>query len=146
MEFWRRLGWSWDAAARDRLWRRMAQCVSPVSDLRATLPPSQPHRHDSVPLKPRSHDSTFAHGQTSRITRSPNSVLEPLLGIGDAWSFVFDADHQWRLGERGLAVWFEEKGGNQNYIPKVASSWLQFEFGTGVGDLVNSKFLRVIGR
>jgi hypothetical protein len=48
----------------------------------------------------------------SHITRAPNSVLEPLLGVGDAWSFVKEADRQWAAGNRGWAVEFEEGLGN----------------------------------
>jgi hypothetical protein len=41
------------------------------------------------------------------ITRVPNSILEPLLGVGDAWSFVHEADRQWKSGNGGWAVEFE---------------------------------------
>ena len=44
-----------------------------------------------------------------RTTRSPNASLEPLLGVGDAWSFVDEADRQWDQGNRGWAVEFEER-------------------------------------
>jgi hypothetical protein len=43
-----------------------------------------------------------------RITRAPNALLEPVLGVGDAWSFVSEADRQWEAGNRGWAVEFEE--------------------------------------
>lgn len=46
------------------------------------------------------------------ITRVPNSILEPVLGVGDAWSFVREADRQWKRGNRGWAVEFEEGLGN----------------------------------
>lgn len=46
------------------------------------------------------------------VTRSPNSVLEPILGVGDAWSFVDEADRQWSAGQLGWAVEFEEELGN----------------------------------
>jgi hypothetical protein len=42
-----------------------------------------------------------------RIT-SPVGLLQPVLGIGDAWSFVDAADDAWQRGERGWAVEFEE--------------------------------------
>jgi hypothetical protein len=42
-------------------------------------------------------------------TRVPNSILEPLLGVGDAWSFVREADRQWESGNQGWAVEFEEE-------------------------------------
>jgi hypothetical protein len=44
-----------------------------------------------------------------RVTRSPNSDLEPILGVGDAWSFVNEADRVWSDGERGWAVEFDER-------------------------------------
>jgi hypothetical protein len=50
---------------------------------------------------------------TRRITRAPNSLLEPLLGVGDAWSFVDEADRQWSHGQVGWAVEFEERGEDQ---------------------------------
>ena len=50
---------------------------------------------------------------TRRITRAPNSLLEPLLGVGDAWSFVDEADRQWSHGQVGWAVEFEEGGDGQ---------------------------------
>jgi len=43
-----------------------------------------------------------------QATRTPIRVLEPLLGVGDPGSFVDEADRQWRLGNRGWAVEFEE--------------------------------------
>lgn len=46
------------------------------------------------------------------VTRAPNTVLEPILGVGDAWSFVKEADRQWAAGNRGWAVEFEEELGN----------------------------------
>lgn len=45
-------------------------------------------------------------------TKTPNAVLEPILGVGDAWSFVQEADRQWDAGNRGWAVEFEEELGN----------------------------------
>lgn len=42
-------------------------------------------------------------------TRTPKAVLEPILGVGDAWSFVQEADRQWAAGNRGWAVEFEEE-------------------------------------
>lgn len=47
-----------------------------------------------------------------QITRAPNAVLEPILGVGDAWSFVHEADRQWAAGNLGWAVEFEEELGN----------------------------------
>ena len=44
-----------------------------------------------------------------RTTRSPVSLIEPILGVGDAWSFVTEADRQWDAGYRGWAVEFEER-------------------------------------
>jgi hypothetical protein len=46
------------------------------------------------------------------VTRSPTSLLEATLGIGDAWSFVDEADRQWDAGNRGWAVEFEERPSN----------------------------------
>ncbi len=46
------------------------------------------------------------------VTRVPNSILEPLLVVGDAWSFVNEADRQWKNGNRGWAVEFEQEIGN----------------------------------
>lgn len=43
------------------------------------------------------------------MTRSPISVLEPLLGIGDAWSFVNEANRQWDVGNRGWAVEYKQE-------------------------------------
>lgn len=37
-------------------------------------------------------------------------VLEPILGVGDAWSFVNAADEAWRRSEAGWAVEFHERG------------------------------------
>jgi hypothetical protein len=48
----------------------------------------------------------------SHLTRGPSSVLLPLLGVGDAWSFINAADRQWTAGNRGWAVEFEEELGN----------------------------------
>ena len=42
------------------------------------------------------------------VTRVPNSILEPLIGVGDAWSFVHAADREWKKGNRDWAVEFEE--------------------------------------
>jgi hypothetical protein len=42
------------------------------------------------------------------ITGAPNKILEPLLGIGDSWSFIHEADRQWERGNRDWAVEFEE--------------------------------------
>ncbi len=36
--------------------------------------------------------------------------LEGMLGIGDAWSFIHEADRQWGTGNRAWAVEFEETG------------------------------------
>lgn len=47
-----------------------------------------------------------------QVTGTPKAVLEPLLGVGDAWSFVEEADRQWDAGNRGWAVGFEEEIGN----------------------------------
>lgn len=33
-----------------------------------------------------------------QVTRAPNAVLEPILGGGDAWSFVKEADRQRATG------------------------------------------------
>jgi hypothetical protein len=41
-------------------------------------------------------------------TRAPSSLLEPLLGVGDSWSLVREADRQWKAGNRGWAVESEE--------------------------------------
>jgi hypothetical protein len=54
-----------------------------------------------------------AHGRRQsggrHVTRTPKAVLEPILGVGDAWSFVEEADRQWDAGRRGWAVEFEEE-------------------------------------
>lgn len=42
------------------------------------------------------------------VTRAPVGLLEPIMGIGDAWSFVIEADRQWDRGSTGWAVEFEE--------------------------------------
>jgi hypothetical protein len=39
-----------------------------------------------------------------RITRRPMSVLEPLLGVADAWSFLDETERCWKLGSRDWAV------------------------------------------
>jgi hypothetical protein len=36
--------------------------------------------------------------------------LERVIGVGDAWSFLHEADRQWAAGNRGWAVEFEEGG------------------------------------
>ena len=36
--------------------------------------------------------------------------LEVVVGVGDAWSFIGEADRQWEAGNRGWAVEFEESG------------------------------------
>ena len=46
--------------------------------------------------------------QLKRTTRSPVALIEPVLGVGDAWSFIDEADRQWAAGHRGWAVEFEE--------------------------------------
>lgn len=43
-------------------------------------------------------------GTTHSVTRGPVSLLEPIVGVGDAWSFVHEADRQWEHGNRGWAV------------------------------------------
>jgi hypothetical protein len=43
------------------------------------------------------------------VTRSPLYSLLPCLGIGDAWSFVHEADRQLRDGNTDWAVEFEER-------------------------------------
>jgi hypothetical protein len=53
----------------------------------------------------------WPEGIRRHVTRSPNSILEPILGVGDAWSFVHEADRQWAAGNRGWAVEFEEEAG-----------------------------------
>jgi hypothetical protein len=45
---------------------------------------------------------------TRHLTKTPVRLLEPLLGVGDSWSFVEEADRQWSEGNRGWAVEFEE--------------------------------------
>jgi hypothetical protein len=42
------------------------------------------------------------------VTRAPNAVLEPILGVGDAWSFVDEANRRWKIGDDGWAVELEE--------------------------------------
>ena len=34
--------------------------------------------------------------------------LEKIIGVGDAWSFINEADRQWAAGNRGWAVEFDE--------------------------------------
>jgi hypothetical protein len=46
-----------------------------------------------------------------RKTRAPVSVLEPLLGVGDAWSIVDAANRRWQVGDRGW-VEFDESDGS----------------------------------
>jgi hypothetical protein len=48
--------------------------------------------------RPRSH----------KRTRTPNWLLEPVLGRGDTWDFVREADRQWEAGNTGWAVDFDE--------------------------------------
>lgn len=43
------------------------------------------------------------------LREAPKATLEPILGVGDAWSFVNEADRLWSQGERGWAVEFEER-------------------------------------
>ena len=54
-----------------------------------------------------------AHGRGQSggryVTRTSKAMLEPILGVGDAWSFVDEADRQWDAGGRGWAVEFEEE-------------------------------------
>jgi hypothetical protein len=38
------------------------------------------------------------------------NILKPILGLGDAWSFIHEADRQWSVGNRAWAVEFEERG------------------------------------
>jgi hypothetical protein len=47
-----------------------------------------------------------------RVTRAPVAFLEPILGVGDAWSFVDEADRKWAAGNRGWAVEYEGGLGN----------------------------------
>jgi hypothetical protein len=35
-------------------------------------------------------------------------TLEPVIGVGDAWSFVRAADEAWDRGDRGWAVEYAE--------------------------------------
>lgn len=50
----------------------------------------------------------WPEGAQRHVTRSPNALLEPILGVGDAWSFVREADRQWANGKRDWAVEYEE--------------------------------------
>jgi len=52
----------------------------------------------------------LARERPTTVTSTPRAVLEPLLGVGDAWSFVEEADRQWEAGNRDWAVEFEEIG------------------------------------
>jgi hypothetical protein len=47
--------------------------------------------------------------KTRRTTRGPLSVIQPVLGVRDAWSFIDEADRQWDAGQRGWAVEYEER-------------------------------------
>jgi hypothetical protein len=47
-----------------------------------------------------------------RISGNPIVFLQPILGVGDAWSFIDEADRQWVAGKRGWAVEFEEQTGS----------------------------------
>jgi len=51
-----------------------------------------------------------AGGGWTRATRAAVKVLEPLVGVGDAWSFTKAADDAWQRGDHGWAVEFEERG------------------------------------
>lgn len=50
------------------------------------------------------------HGmpRSYKRTRTPNWLLEPIVGTGDAWDFVREADRQWAAGNPGWAVDFDE--------------------------------------
>lgn len=61
-------------------------------------------REFEVEFQPRS----FSEPLWRQVTRTPVLVLEPLVGIGDAWPLVDEANRQWRLGNRGWAVEIEE--------------------------------------
>lgn len=57
--------------------------------------------------------STEPKSEWSRLTMGRGGIvrrLEPILGVGDAWSFVTAADEAWGRGDIGWAVEFEERG------------------------------------
>ena len=68
-----------------------------------------------LPLTRRYEIELAPHGwpESARrqLTNRPNAVLEPLIGMGDAWSFIQEADRQWAAGHQGWAVEFEEEPG-----------------------------------
>ncbi len=69
------------------------------------IPPKVPFwRLYEVELSPHG----WPDGTRRHVTRSPNSLLERILGFGDAWAFVHEADSQWANGKRGKAVEYEE--------------------------------------
>lgn len=70
----------------------------------------------SVPFSRKYEIELSPHGWPDmaqrHITGVPNSILESLLGLGDAWSFVREADRQWKKGNQGWAVEFVEESGS----------------------------------
>lgn len=61
-------------------------------------------RRYEVDLAPHGSAKPSAH----TLTGNPLAVLEPLLGVGDAWSFIKEADRQWAAGNRDWAVSYEQ--------------------------------------
>lgn len=51
----------------------------------------------------------WGEGVECVVTRSPLSVLDPLLGVGDAWSLIDAANRAWD-GQRGEWVALFEPG------------------------------------
>jgi hypothetical protein len=63
-------------------------------------------------LRRRGYEVEFiATGDTSptwsRVTRSPVTLIDPYLGVGDAWALVDKADNAWagEVGEWVTLVW-----------------------------------------
>lgn len=91
-------------AARQRLLGTTSRTTSAMIRIRR-IPSKFPFfRLYEVELSPHG----WPEGTRRHVTRSPNSHLEPILGVSDAWSFVQEADRQWANGKRGWAVEYEE--------------------------------------
>jgi hypothetical protein len=58
-----------------------------------------------------------------RVTRLPNKHLEPILGVGDAWSFVKAADAAWDRGDQGWAVQFDDQTTTTRATTAKCVSW-----------------------
>lgn len=75
-----------------------------IRRLRSKIPLSRLYEIELAP-------SGRSEAAERHVTRIPKALLEPILGVGDAWSFIQESDRQWVAGNHGWAVEFDEEAG-----------------------------------